>query len=153
MPYLVIIAFEQVDTSGGSVWHYRAYSSNDPSRSAAKLIRDVHQFISYQPTHPLPVPVTNYGFFRFEYTGRNNMTHEQRSQGILFAQTSDHDIDSEYTPVNRDDRSRLLEGGVDEDNIVGCEHFIVPETHFPQDDDTGDNGSTTSDSNSDTDED
>ena len=142
MPCLVIIAFEQVDTSGASVWHYRAYSSNDPSRSIAKLLRDVHQFIGYQPTHPSPIPATDHGFFRFEYTGRNNMTYEQRSQGILFAQMSDHDINSDYTPVGRDDRYRLLERGADDENIVECGHFIVPEITYPEDDNESDNTST-----------
>ena len=144
MPYLVIITFEQVDTSGGSTWHYRAYSSNDPERSGAKLIRDVRQFIGYQPTHPLPVPATEHGFFRFEYTGRNNMTYEQRSQGILFVQLSDHDIDSEYTPVSRDDRHLLFEAGADDENIVGCSHFIVPEVNYPENDNQSDNDSTNS---------
>ena len=72
------------------------------------------------------------------------MTYEQRSQSILFVQLSDHDIDSEYTPVSRDDRHLLFEAGADDENIVGCSHFIVPETNYPENDNQSDNNSTDS---------
>jgi hypothetical protein len=147
MPCLVIVAFECSDASGGG-WRYRAYSSNDPERSTSKVVRDVNYFLGYQPSNPEDC-ITEVGYYRFSYSGNNNMTYGQRSQGVLCVHLDDHDIDDDYTPVNRDDRFRLLEGGADEDNIVECEHFIVPETHFPQDDAASDNNSFDSDTDED----
>jgi hypothetical protein len=149
MPCLVIVAFQSLDTSGGDVWHYRAYSSNDPGRSNAKVFRDVNYFLGYQPSNPQDC-ITDFGHYRFSYFGNNNMTPGQRSQGVLCVRLDNHDIDDDYTPVNRDDRYVLLEAGADEENIVECEHFIIPETNFPQDDEADSENSST---DSDTDED
>lgn len=150
MPYLMIVAFERPDVSGGgaSVWHYRAYSSNDPERSSARLVRDVNLFLGYQPSNPTDC-ITDFGYYRYSYFGNNNMTYGQRSQGILFARLDNHDIDDDYAPVSRDDRHRLYEAGADDERIVECEHFIVPESVLPQDDAESDNSSTDSDTEDD----
>ena len=128
MPYLMIVAFERPDISGAMVWHYRAYSSNNPERPSSKLVRDVNLFLGYQPSNPTDC-ITDFGYYRFSYHGSNNMTYGQRSQGVLFVRLDNHDIghiDDEYTPVSRDDRFRLLEAGADEELIIECEHYIVP---------------------------
>ena len=148
MPCLVIVAFECPDVSGGGFWRYRAYSSNDPGRSNSKVMRDVNYFLGYQPSNPVDC-ITDFGYYRFSYFGNNNMTYEQRSQGVLCVRLDNHDIDDDYTPVNRDNRHRLMEDGADEGRIVECEHMIVAETYFPQDDDASDNDSTDSDTDED----
>jgi hypothetical protein len=146
----MIVAFERPDVSGGgeSAWHYRAYSSNDPDRSSSKLVRDVNLFLGYQPSNPTDC-ITDFGYYRVSYHGNNNMTYGQRSQGVLFVRHNTGHIDDEYTPVSRDDRFRLLEAGANEELIIECEHYIVPESVLPQDDAQSDNGSTDSDTDDD----
>ena len=141
MAPIVILAFEVHDTSGTTIWIYRAYSSNDPGRSAVKLKRDVFQYVGYQECNPED-NLTNYGRVVNFHVGNCDAGLGDRSQGILFKcmSSSDHEVDDNYSVVARDNRARLVDEGAEADLIRECEHMTVAELYEGSDTDS-DSGS------------
>lgn len=130
MAPILVLAFENTDASGTTVWTYRAYSSNDPQRSGAKLKRDVFIAIGYQECNSED-NMTAFG--RLEHYVVVDCSAElgARSQGVYFVVNSAHNIDTNYSVVARDNRARLVDEGADEDQIVECGHCVVAEVDMP----------------------
>lgn len=138
MAPIVILAFEVHDTSDSTIWIYRAYSSNDPGRSAVKLKRDVFQFVGYQECNPED-NWTDYGRVVSFHVGNCDEGLGDRSQGIYIkCQSGDgHEVDDNYSIVARDYRSRLVDEGAEESLIRECEHRTVAELYEGSDTDDG----------------
>jgi hypothetical protein len=130
MAPILVLAFENTDTSGARVWTYRAYSSNDPQRSMAKLKRDVFIAIGYQECNHED-NMTAFG--RLEHYVLEDCSADlgARSQGVYFVVRSDHDIDTNYSVVARDNRARLVDEGAEEDRIMEGDHFVATEVDMP----------------------
>jgi hypothetical protein len=148
MAPIVVVAYEIQDTSDSTVWNYRAYSSNDPGRSASKLKRDVFQFVGYQECNPEDC-MTPFGKLRHFYVTDCGATLGDRSQGIYCVRLESHDFNEEHSVVARDNRDRLVDEDADEELIMECQHMTVPEVNMGAEDEEGGNGS---DSGSDTSE-
>lgn len=150
MAPIVILSFQDTDPSGGVVWRYRAYSSNDPGRSRNRLLREVFVHVGYQLCNTED-NATEFGRLMHYVVDDCDHGLGDRSQGIYFARGTgddEHKVDTDHHIVARDHRSVLVDAEVPEEQITLCEHFIAPE--FPNlPNYESDSGSDGSDSDSD----
>ncbi len=126
MAPIVILSFQNTDASGATVWSYRAYSSNDPSRSRERLLREVFFHVGYQLSNSED-NLTDYGRLVHYHADTCDHNLGERSQGIYFARNDDHSVDEDHHIVARDHRSTLVDAEVPEDRITLCEHYMAPE--------------------------
>jgi hypothetical protein len=126
MAPIVILSFQDTDASGNTFWTYQAYSSNDPSRSRNRLLREVFIHVGYQLCNTED-NATRFGRLMHYHADTCEHSLGDRSQGIYFVRNDDHSVDGDHHIVARDYRSVLVDAEAEEERIMLCEHYIAPE--------------------------
>jgi hypothetical protein len=120
MPNFVIL-LTLLDTSGGTVYSYQAYSSEQINRPFHRLRRDVLYHIGYQESYPQDRNTTE-GHLDAITNFMCNVPLDQRNHAMRCVIHHDRSIHENYEPIEINDE---YQHAVTEGNVIIVPHFYI----------------------------